>query len=269
MGVMPERKTIDNPRSLDYIVGKFHPCWREKEAVGNALIFGGRRRQPRAAAGSGTVSGNPPPGGRTAKPGPVSPVPLLWPGDLGIRPAGPAVRQKPAAHRRQGHGEERPLGKLGHGLWPSRLERVLPRQRGRRQPHRHGHLRGRAGGFPARAYLPMRKARGLRRPGRDQHGPERGPGGASLRPGFPALSGRARLRPPAHGGEHPLHRHHELRLHRDPGAERGTGLPVRGAANARHQPGKPGPAPLPALSRPAEKAPAAVLPAVLRAPGQM
>ena len=80
------------------------------------------------------------------------------------------LRRKPAARRQQGHWQECAGGKSRAGFRPPRVGRFLPREHGRSEPDRHGHLRGRGGPLPPRPRVPLRKKRRLRRARRDQHG---------------------------------------------------------------------------------------------------
>ena len=162
-----------------------------------------------------------------------TPVSLLRQGGLGERGGGPAVRTAPAAGGPQGHRQERAGGEPGRRVRPPRVGCVHVRQRGRRRPHRRGYPArtgevvfregpicrcARLGGFGVLDEVNMAKNEAL----------------AVLHatldhrrvidvPGYERIdAGRCR----------PLHRHHELRLRRDPRAERGAGVPLRGAGHA-------------------------------------
>ena len=229
-----------------------------KECCIDAGIPEGGGRLPRPLERPGSLPCPIPHPGRPGHPGAGASLPLLWEGGLGGRHRRPALRGKPAALRQQGDGQERPRGEPGSGLRPSRLERLLPREHGRRRAHRHGYLRGRRGPLPPRPHHPLRGKRRLRRAGRDQHGEKRGPGRAPRRPGLPPGHRRPRLPAGGHPPRRPLSRHHELRLRRDPGAQRGPDLPLRGHRHAPHRRGGAHPPPLRGVPDPRKEVPPAV-----------
>ncbi len=171
------------------------------------------------------VTGNRALPGQLARRGPLrrrvpdAPVSLLWQGRLGGGRHRPFVRGKPAAGRSQGHRQKRPGGKPGRGLRPSQLGRVLLHQYGRRHPSGYRHLCQRRCVAAQRPHLPCAEKGGFGI--LDEINMAKNESLAVLHATLDFrrsidMPGYERIRPPR---RHPLHRHHELRLRRHPGAQ--------------------------------------------------